>query len=108
MRDYLTEYLPEEPSVTLPPFIADSAERAAKSFAQGVLATFVIGDGFDAFHADWGNALSFGVGGAVLSVLSSVISYKVGRSGTASLTAAVEPATRPAGPQEDGIADHAA
>ena len=71
-------------------FLKDAAERAAKSFSYAVIAVFGVGDGFDAFHADWGNALSLGLGSAVLSVLGSVASYKVGNSGTASLTDAVE------------------
>lgn len=75
-------------------FLADAGERAAKSFCYAVIACFGVGDGFDAFHADWGNALSLGVGATVLSVLGSVASYKVGNTGTASLTSAVEPAGR--------------
>lgn len=85
--------------MTLPPFVQDTAERAVKSFAQGVLGTFIVGDGFNAFHADFGNALGLGLGAAVLSVLTSVVSYKVGNSGTASLTSAVEPAGRHAAPE---------
>lgn len=72
-------------------FLKDLAERAAKSFSYALIACFAVGDGFDAFHADWGNALSLGLGSAVLSVLGSIASYKVGRSGTASLTDAVVP-----------------
>jgi hypothetical protein len=86
-------YLSKEPLVALPPFVQDAAERSVKSFAQGVLATFGAG-ALDVLHADWGNALSLGLGAAVLSVLTSVGSFNVGRSGTASLTAAVEPVGR--------------
>ena len=85
--------------MTLPPFIADSAERAVKSFAQGVLATFGAG-ALDVLHADWGNALSLGTGAAVLSVLTSLLSVKFGHSGTASLTTAVEPAGRHRAPED--------
>lgn len=86
-------------------FLTDLAERAAKSFAYAVIAVFGVGDGFDAFHADWGNALSLGLGAAILSVLGSIASYKVGNSGTASLTSAVRPAV---GPQVPGLGDHRA
>lgn len=71
-------------------FLKDAGERAAKAFSYAVIAVFGVGDGFDAFHADWGNALSMGCGAAVLSVLGSVASYKFGNSGTASLTKAVQ------------------
>lgn len=66
-------------------FLRASAERAVKSFAQGIAATFIVGDGFNAFHADWGNALGFGLGAAVLSLVTSVISAGVGPTGTPSL-----------------------
>jgi hypothetical protein len=75
-------------------FWTDAAERCLKAFAYSVIAFFGVGNGFDAFHADWGNALSLGLGAAILSVLGSVASYKVGNSGTASLTTAVEPSGR--------------
>lgn len=96
-RDYLPEFIPKEPAVSLPPFVSDSLERATKSFAQGVLATFGAG-ALDVLHADWGNALSLGAGAAVLSVLTSLLSVKFGNSGTASLTTAVEPAGKHAAP----------
>jgi hypothetical protein len=73
-------------------FWLDATERAIKSFAQGVLTVFIVGGAFNAFHADWGNALGVGLGAAVLSYLTSLLSFKFGNSGTASLTTAVEPA----------------
>lgn len=79
-------------------FVKDAAERAVKSFAYAVAACFGVGNGFDAFHADWGNALSLGFGAAFLSVLGSLGSFKFGHSGTASLTDAVEPAGEHAAP----------
>ena len=72
-------------------FLKDAAERAVKTFAQTLLAYFGA-DALDVLHANWGNALSVAAGATVLSVLSSVVSYKAGTSGTASLTTAVEPA----------------
>jgi hypothetical protein len=74
-------------------FLKDAAERAAKTFAQTLLAYFGA-DVLDVLSADWGNALSIGAGAVVLSLLTSVVSYNVGHSGTASLTDAVQPAGR--------------
>ena len=78
-------------------FVQDAVERAVKTFAQAVLAFFGAG-ALDIVSADWGEALSLGVGGAVLSLLTSVASYKAGNTGTASLTHAVEPSGRHAAP----------
>lgn len=78
-------------------FIKDALERAAKTFAQTLLAFFGA-DAFDVLQANWPNALSVAAGAVVLSVLTSVASYKAGISGTASLTDAVEPAGRHAAP----------
>lgn len=77
--------------MNLPPFVLDTGERAVKNFAQAVLATFAVGDLFNAFHADWGNALGVGMGAAVLSVLTSIASFNVGTRGTASATSVVAP-----------------
>lgn len=73
-------------------FVLDSVERAVKTFAQSLIAFFAVGDGFDAFHADWGNALSLAAGATLLSVLMSLASLKLGNRGTASATDAVVPA----------------
>jgi hypothetical protein len=75
-------------------FVKDALERAVKTFAQTLIAVFAIGDGFDAFHADWGNALSLAAGATFLSVLTSLASIKLGYSGTASATDAVVPEAR--------------
>lgn len=68
--------------------LADVAERAVKTFAQALLAYFAVGS-LDAFHTDWGNALSLACGAAILSVLSSLASLPVGVPGSASATSAV-------------------
>lgn len=73
-------------------FWLDLAERAVKTFAQALIAFFAVGDGLDAFHADWGNALGLAAGAAFLSVLMSLLSLNLGRHGTASATNAVVPA----------------
>jgi hypothetical protein len=72
-------------------FWTDAAERAVKTFAQVLLAYFGA-DAFDVLNANWGNALSVALGAVVLSVLSSLVSVKLGNSGTASATDAVVPA----------------
>lgn len=62
-----------------------AAERAAKSAAQG-LVLYLGGDQvFDAWHANWGAAGSIALGAAVLSLLTSIISSKVGDSSSPSL-----------------------
>lgn len=71
--------------------LLDIGERALKTFCQALLAYFAVGQ-MDAFHADWGNALSLAAGAAILSVLSSLASLPGGQPGTASLTSAVFPA----------------
>jgi hypothetical protein len=71
--------------------LADIAERAAKTAAQVLLAYFAVGQ-LDAFHADWGKALSLAAGAAILSVLSSLASLPMGQPGTASATSSVVPA----------------
>jgi hypothetical protein len=65
-------------------FWRDAAERAVKTFAQAVLATFGAG-ALDVLHADWGNALALGGGAAALSVLTSLVSSQVHDPESASL-----------------------
>lgn len=74
-------------------FALDAAERAIKTFAQTLLAYFGA-DAFDVLQANWGNALPIALGAVVLSVLTSLLSLRLGNNGTASLTTAVEPAGR--------------
>lgn len=58
-------------------FWTKAAERAVKTAAQSAI--LVIGaDQLDVLHADWAAVLGFGLGGAVLSVLTSVATAKVG------------------------------
>ena len=53
----------------------ETADRAIKSFFQGVLLYFGGGNVLiDAFDFDWGAALGFGLGAAVLSVVTSLAS----------------------------------
>jgi len=65
-------------------FALDAAERAAKTFAQTVVAFFGAG-ALNIVTAQWGEALSLGAGAAVLSVLTSVASSRVHNADSASL-----------------------
>ena len=90
-----------------------AAERAAKTAAQAAIVQLVVGDGFNAFDADWGTAGGFAAGGAVMSLLFSLASSGFGSSGPSlgaetltPLVAAVEapveePAVFVAGPAAD-------
>jgi hypothetical protein len=66
-------------------FWKDAAERAVKSAAQGGLTYFLGDQVFNAWHARWGAAGGIALGAAVLSVLTSLVSSKVGDSESASL-----------------------
>jgi hypothetical protein len=87
-------------------FWMDLAERAGKTFAQALVAVLTVQGVSGVLDVDWPRALSVAALAAIVSSLTSVASYKVGNSGTASLTDAVEPAR--VGAQVDGVADHAA
>lgn len=81
----------------LPVFVQDLLERAAKSAAQAVVLTLG-GDAINVWTVDWETVTGVGLGAAVLSAATSLASLKVGNSGTASLTEAVEPAGKHAAP----------
>lgn len=77
------------------PFVADALERAGKSFLQG----WAVGSAIFTVAADgvlrltdiaWVEGLNVGGGMLVASILTSLLSYKRGGSGTASLVKAVE------------------
>ncbi len=78
--------------MNLPPFVADAAERAIKSGAQAAL-LFLGADKLNLLNVDWETAAGLSGGAVLLSVLTSLASVKLGSSGTASLTDAVEPKT---------------
>lgn len=65
-------------------FLLDVAERAVKSFAQGSLLA-VGADQLNVFHADFPTIVGFGLGMAMLSILTSFASKPVGNSDSASL-----------------------
>lgn len=57
-------------------FVLATTERALKTAAQSAI--LVLGaDGFNALHADWELTLGFALGGAALSILTSVASAKL-------------------------------
>jgi hypothetical protein len=65
-------------------FIKATIERAAKTFAQTLVA-LLSADSFGLLNAPWGASLSAAGMAAVLSVLTSIASRPVGESGTPSL-----------------------
>lgn len=73
-------------------FAIDLAERAVKTFAQALVAVLTVQGISGVLDVDWGRALSVAALAALVSVLSSLASLKLGNSGTASATTAVEPA----------------
>lgn len=74
-------------------FWVDAAERAVKTFAQALVALLAVGTPI--FEVQWGEALGIAATSAVISVLTSVASVKVGgQVDAAALPAAARP--RPA------------
>ncbi len=65
-------------------FWLDATERAVKTFAQSALATFGVG-ATNIMSVDWQGVLSVGAGAALVSVLTSVASERVGTKGSPSL-----------------------
>lgn len=66
-------------------FWLDTAERAIKTFFQVFLALAVEDRIFNAFDLDWNQMLGIGLGSALVSVATSVVSSRVGDHDTASL-----------------------
>ena len=58
-------------------FWTSALERAVKTAAQSVLLAVGADQGFDALTADWATIGGFALGGAVLSILSSMASTAV-------------------------------
>lgn len=65
-------------------FIKDLLERALKTFAQALIATISI-DGLSFQDINWANSLSIAGLASLVSVLTSIASYKFGETGTASV-----------------------
>lgn len=66
-------------------FWKQTAERAIKSAAQALLGLWVGDQAFNAWNADWKKAAGVALGGAILSVLTSLASASVGHSDSPSL-----------------------
>ena len=79
-------------------FWSDAAERAIKTFAQALLAVLTVQGVSDLLSVNWGRSLSVAALATVISFLTSLLSLRLGNTGTASLTTAVEPAGRHAAP----------
>lgn len=71
-------------------FWKDTAERAVKTAAQAVILGLGLAQGANLFEMDWRAALGLAAGGAVLSLLTSIVSAPFGNKGTASLDTGVE------------------
>ena len=71
-------------------FIMDAVERAVKTFAQTLLALWGV-DALDLREAAVVDSLWIALGAVVLSFLTSLLSLKLGSTGTASATDAVLP-----------------
>lgn len=65
-------------------FWKSAGERAIRTFAQTLLASFTLGG--TVFHLDWLNALDITVGATLLSVLTSVVNAGITNSPAPSLT----------------------
>jgi hypothetical protein len=81
-------------------FWAATAERAARTFAQGTLGA-VSADGIGILDVDWGEAAGIGGLAAVLAVLTAVAASGAGPDGPGLTETAVSPpaiSAPPAGP----------
>lgn len=63
-----------------------ATERAVKTGSQAAVLQLAIGEGFNAFDADWATAGGFALGGLVLSYLTSIGSGVATKSEGPSLT----------------------
>jgi hypothetical protein len=66
-------------------FWMDSAERSLKTFFQVFLAVAIEEKMFNAFELDWQQMLGIGLGAALISIATSVVSSQVGNHDNASL-----------------------
>lgn len=66
-------------------FWFEAADRAVKTAAQAVVLGLGLGEGLNAFAVDWRLAGGFALGGAILSLLTSLMSAGTGTPGNASV-----------------------
>jgi hypothetical protein len=84
--------------------LRDIVERAVKTAAQSVLLAIAGATGADLFALDWQTIGMAALGGALLSVLTSVVSLPFGPTGSPSLVATpVEPARAVSIPKPKGL-----
>lgn len=77
-------------------FLRDTAERAIKTAVQSVLLAVAGATGADLFALDWRTIGIAALGGAVLSVLTSIASLPFGPAGSPSVVAVAQPVPVPA------------
>lgn len=65
-------------------FWMDATERAIKTLAQVILALGAAG-ALNAFQVDWVTVIGIGIGAALLSYASSIVSAEIRKTDTASL-----------------------
>jgi hypothetical protein len=70
-------------------FWLDLIERAGKTFVQGILAVLTVQGVSNALDVNWGTTLAVAGTAALVSVLTSLLSFTFGNTGTASATSAV-------------------
>ncbi|MFI6226226.1 holin [Micromonospora echinospora] len=73
-------------------FWKQAAERAVKSAAQALLGLWALDGWFDVLTADWPMAGGVALGGAVLSLLTSLVSLAGGPEQSPSLVSTTSPA----------------
>lgn len=79
----------------IPEFARDLGERAAKTFGYTTLAALPVAFATQPFQwSPWASAAMVGLNATLYSVIGSLASFKIGTSGTASLTDAVKPASQ--------------
>lgn len=70
-------------------FWQDLSERAGKTFVQGILAVLTVQGVSSVLEVDWPTSLAVAGTAALVSVLTSLLSFTFGNTGTASATTAV-------------------
>jgi hypothetical protein len=66
-------------------FWLEATERALKTFSQIFISLLAADEVFNAFTADWQTLLGISLGATFLSYLTSILSLKVGHTGSPSL-----------------------
>jgi hypothetical protein len=72
-------------------FWRQAAERAFKSGAQAIIGAGLLAEPFDVLHFDWQLGLGAVVGGALLSLATSIVTAPVGPTDTPSVVGPTVP-----------------